>query len=183
MSLYHPVSVLTHGALHFIAHSLRTSAFEVQLLRCVFTNMCIYKTCFATLCSDTVMRSSAYGVAIVSRIDTIIRLFCRISSRLQGSFAKETYNLIDPTNWSHPICVYTRRGDIFAHNMRTRTKSRRFCCRLALRLCATSVRRHCGLLLCIKISNEDVGWRYLIEILNQDCRSRYSIKIANKHVE
>ena len=44
-----------------------------------------------------------YGVATVSRIDEIIGLFCRISSLLSGSFAKETYNFIDPTNRSHPI--------------------------------------------------------------------------------
>ena len=37
------------------------------------------------------------------RIDEIIRLFCRIASLLQGSFAKETCYLIDPTNQSHPI--------------------------------------------------------------------------------
>jgi len=44
-----------------------------------------------------------YGVATVSRIDTIICLFCRILFLLLGSFAKETYNFIDPTNHSHPI--------------------------------------------------------------------------------
>jgi len=44
-----------------------------------------------------------YGVAMVSRIHKNIGLFCRIASLLQGSFAKETYNLIDPTNCSHPI--------------------------------------------------------------------------------
>jgi len=42
-------------------------------------------------------------VATVSRIDKIIGLFCRISSLSQGSFAKETYNFIDPTSQSHPI--------------------------------------------------------------------------------
>jgi len=47
-----------------------------------------------------------YGVAMVSRIDKIIGLFCRILSLLRGSFAKETYNFIDPTNQSHPICAY-----------------------------------------------------------------------------
>jgi len=41
----------------------------------------------------------------------IIGLFCRISSLLQGSFAKETYNFKEPTNRSHPIvasntCTY-----------------------------------------------------------------------------
>ena len=40
----------------------------------------------------------SYGVATDSRINKIIGLFCRILSLLQGSFAKETYNLIVPTN-------------------------------------------------------------------------------------
>ena len=48
----------------------------------------------------------AYGVASVSRIDYITGLFCRILSLLQGSFAKETCNCVDPTNWSHPISMY-----------------------------------------------------------------------------
>jgi len=47
--------------------------------------------------------SSYNGVARVSRIDKIIGLFCRSSSLSWGSFAKETYNLIDPTDRSHPI--------------------------------------------------------------------------------
>jgi len=42
-------------------------------------------------------------VATVSRIDKIIGLFGRILSLVSGSFAKETYNFIDPTNQSHPI--------------------------------------------------------------------------------
>jgi len=44
-----------------------------------------------------------YGVATVSRIDLITGLFCRISSLLYGSLAKESCNFIDPTNQSHPI--------------------------------------------------------------------------------
>ena len=35
----------------------------------------------------------SYGVATISRFLKIIGLFCRIQSVLQGSFAKETYNL------------------------------------------------------------------------------------------
>ena len=46
---------------------------------------------------------TSYGVATLSRIDKIISLFCKILSLLQGSFAKDTYNLIDPTDQSHPI--------------------------------------------------------------------------------
>ena len=46
-----------------------------------------------------------YGVATVSRPLKIIGLFCRISSLVLGSFAKETYNFKEPTNRSHPILV------------------------------------------------------------------------------
>jgi len=56
-------------------------------------------------------------VATVSRIDKIIGLFCRILSLLQVSFAKETYNLIDPTDQSHPIAPNTysvKLNDSFA---------------------------------------------------------------------
>ena len=44
-----------------------------------------------------------YGVALVSRIDKIISLFCqRVLQKWQYS-ATETYNFIDPTDRSHPI--------------------------------------------------------------------------------
>jgi len=44
-------------------------------------------------------------VATISRLLQIIGLFCRISSLLQGFFAKETYNLKEPSNRSHPIWI------------------------------------------------------------------------------
>ena len=44
-----------------------------------------------------------YGVALVSRIDTIIGLFCKRALEKSQYSAKETYNFIDPTNRSHPI--------------------------------------------------------------------------------
>jgi len=47
-----------------------------------------------------------YGLATISRLLKIVGLFCRISSLLWGSFAKETYNFKEPTNRSHLICVY-----------------------------------------------------------------------------
>ena len=49
------------------------------------------------------MNPTSYGVATVSSIDKIVGLFCRISSLLKGSFAKETCHFIGPTNQSHPI--------------------------------------------------------------------------------
>jgi len=44
-----------------------------------------------------------YGVAMISRLLKILGFFCRISSLLQGSFAKETCNFKVPTHRSHPI--------------------------------------------------------------------------------
>ena len=46
-----------------------------------------------------------YGVATISRLLEIIGLFCSISSLLQGSFARETYDFKEPTTRSHPISV------------------------------------------------------------------------------
>ena len=45
----------------------------------------------------------AYGVASVSRIDKIIGLFCKRALQKRRYSAKETYNLIDLPNQSHPI--------------------------------------------------------------------------------
>jgi len=44
-----------------------------------------------------------YVVATIGRLLTIIGLLCRIQSLLYGFFAKETDNLKEPTNCSHPI--------------------------------------------------------------------------------
>jgi len=44
-----------------------------------------------------------YGVATVSRIDKIIGLFCKRDLQKRRYFAKETYNLIDPTDRSHSV--------------------------------------------------------------------------------
>ena len=55
------------------------------------------------MCMYVCLYSVESGVATVSRIDKIIGLFCRVLSLLLGSFAKETYNFIDPTDQSHLI--------------------------------------------------------------------------------
>ena len=44
-------------------------------------------------------------LATMNRLLKIISLFCRISSLLKGSSAKETYNLKKPTHRSHPISL------------------------------------------------------------------------------
>ena len=47
--------------------------------------------------------NNSYGVALVSRIDKIIGLFCKRDLQKRQYSVKETYNFIDPTNRSHPI--------------------------------------------------------------------------------
>ena len=47
-----------------------------------------------------------YGVATISRLLKMIGLFYRISSLLQGPFAKETCNFKEPTHRSHPKIRY-----------------------------------------------------------------------------
>jgi len=42
-------------------------------------------------------------VALVSRIDKFIGLFCKRALQKREYSAKETYDLIDPTDRSHPI--------------------------------------------------------------------------------
>jgi len=55
------------------------------------------------MCIEVYTLLSIYGLATTSRLLKIIGLFYRISSLLQGSFAKETCNFQEPTNRSHPI--------------------------------------------------------------------------------
>jgi len=45
----------------------------------------------------------SYGVALVSRIDKMIGLFCKRALQKRRYSAKVTYNFIDPTDRSHPI--------------------------------------------------------------------------------
>jgi len=48
--------------------------------------------------------TSCYGVTLVSRIDRIIGLFRKRALQKRRYSWKETYDLIDPTDRSHPIC-------------------------------------------------------------------------------
>jgi len=48
---------------------------------------------------------NSYGVASTSRLLKIIGLFCKRSLSKRRSSAKETKNLKEPTDCSHPICI------------------------------------------------------------------------------
>jgi len=61
------------------------------------THSCVIHVSF--ICHSCVW----YGVALVSRIDKMIGLFCKRALQKRRYSAKVTYNLIDPTDRSHPI--------------------------------------------------------------------------------
>ena len=51
-------------------------------------------------------RHSEYGVASVSRNDKKIGIFCKRALQKRQYSAKETYDFIDASDRSHPICVW-----------------------------------------------------------------------------
>jgi len=55
------------------------------------------------------MRVYHYGVASISGLLEVISLFCKIWSHFYGSLAKQTCNFKEPTNRSHPICIYVEQ--------------------------------------------------------------------------
>jgi len=69
---------------------------------CMHAQVCLcISVCAYALVRVCVIRICAYGVATMSRRLKI----CRMTSLLQGSFAKETCNFKEPTNRSHPIAL------------------------------------------------------------------------------
>jgi len=88
-----------------------------SLIKCVCVCVCVRVFCIfvcmrelVALCVElsrqdtmTTDNDQRYGVATMIELLKIIGLFCRIPSLLYGPCAKETYNLKEPTNRSHPI--------------------------------------------------------------------------------
>jgi len=88
-----------HGAVCYIV--LPYVAMYCHVLPCVA--VCCRRRCRSGVCSAGGF-SQRHGVAAICRLLKIIGLFWRISSLLQGSFAKETYNK-EPTTCSHLIVI------------------------------------------------------------------------------
>jgi len=61
----------------------------------------------ATMCATCLihMSDTTYGVATMSRLLKIIRLFCKRALQKSLYSAKETYNFKEPTSRSHPIFI------------------------------------------------------------------------------
>ena len=90
---------------------------------------------------------SCYGVATVSRLLKMIGLFCRISSLLQDSFAKETYDFQEPTDRSHPISVFMKHL-LHESNVLQRVAALRSVQQCVAVCCGV---RCCSVLLCVAV--------------------------------
>jgi len=82
--------------------------FDLSLFRCLLVS---FDVCWSFLKHVglfwCIYGESRYGVALASRIDKIIGLFCKRALLKRRYSAKETYNFIDSTGRSHPICLCT----------------------------------------------------------------------------
>ena len=91
--------VCVEGGVSIPFYPLQTTAVCYSVLPCVAVCFRVLLPC---VCGGGL--SVAYcEVATISRLLQMIGLFCRISSFLYGSFAKETYHLQGPTSCSHSI--------------------------------------------------------------------------------
>jgi len=88
----------------------------------LYIHSCIYAIVYPYICpsiyfhrqrfrlrhpaDSAVDASFMYGVATLSRIDKIVGLFCKRDLQKRRYSAKETYDLIDPTDRSHPIFIF-----------------------------------------------------------------------------
>ena len=98
---------LQHTATHCNALHNESGTSSFQRI-CMYKYVYIYVYMYAFTHTQTHKQTDTkclyiYGVATISKLLKITGLFCRISSVLQGSYAKETYNLKEPTNRSQPI--------------------------------------------------------------------------------
>jgi len=91
---------ICNGAREVCRYTL-TPLFWAWHLLCMY--ICVYICVYIS--SMYVRYIYVYEVATMSRLLTIMCLFCRILSLSYGSFAKETYNFKEPTNRSQPTRV------------------------------------------------------------------------------
>ena len=75
----------------------------IYIFTCTCTYMHIHVYTYMSMLQTPTRHWNTYGVALVSRIDKIVGLFCKRAPQKRQYSAKETYNFIDPTDRSHPI--------------------------------------------------------------------------------
>jgi len=72
----------------------------------VFGSVYAHNTHDHTRIHQNILFCTWYGMALVCRIDKMIGLFCKRALQKRQYSAKETYDVIDPTDCSHPISTH-----------------------------------------------------------------------------
>jgi len=104
---WHTGNTYTH---HSTCHVLHTHISYKKIARMFYSDSHIFeRQTYVTY---------RYGVATISRLLKMIGLFCKRALEKRRYSAKETYNLKEPTNRSHPIIHI----DITAHVMYAHTR-------------------------------------------------------------
>jgi len=99
--------------------------------------------------------SFTHGVAMISRFLKNIGLFCRVSSLLPDSFAKETYIFREPTNRSRPILIRVKRTHTLTHtHTHTHTHTSTHCSELSPHVDMGWLRLVGSLKWCVSLSKE-----------------------------
>ena len=141
---------------------------HISIYICICMHIHMY-VCIYIHTHITHINSHAYGVAAISRLLKSIGLFCRIQFLLQGSFAKETYNLNEPTNSSHSHPIHTCRYALAVATIRRLLESIGLVCKRALQKRRYSVKetydlkeptKHMQILALASI--DVIGWLRLI---------------------
>jgi len=89
-------------------HGARAAACAFDFYTNSFDSGALIRSCCHAWVRYTRLRIWRYcGVALVSRIDIIIGLFCKRAPQKRRYSAKETNHFIDPTDRSHPISLST----------------------------------------------------------------------------
>jgi len=101
-------TIINHKSPRFTDHSYVYMCAFMCVCVClsVWKWTCVHVCACACACMLKINRTY-YGVATISRLLKTIGLFCKRDLLNKRSSAKETYNLTEPTNQSHPISQYS----------------------------------------------------------------------------
>ena len=99
----------TTGVVYTCKCACRCSCVYVRVYIYTYIYVCIdniYAYIYICVCAYTCIHVCEYGVATMSRRLQIVVLFCKRALSERRYSAKKIYNFKEPTNRSHPICVY-----------------------------------------------------------------------------
>jgi len=108
------IYIYIHICIYIYVHTHVNIYIYIYIYVFMFTYIYLYVCIYTSLCFLYIYHSQRFGQGgcakrLVSRIDKIVVLFCKRAKWKRLYSAKETYNLIDPANCSHPILKHWAR--------------------------------------------------------------------------